>query len=159
MTARRIALAVAAALALAGAALAQQEIIRSSLEKAKAGQYARYKLAADIESRQSIVKVDGKKVTVKFELFRKGKLLSSNETVRDLEKKPDPKAAPPAKLSDDTVEINGQSLKCKVWENEKEKIWLCSDVPCEGFVQVEKAGKKVQELISWGDDVATDPKR
>jgi len=135
---------------LASAAFAQDT---SPLARSKVGQWARYKLTNDMEMKHSVTKVDGKKVTVKTELSIKGKASPAVEQVYDLEKKKEASKKADAKTSEETLDIGGKKLKCKVLEEGNVKTWLCEeDVPVFGLVKKEVSGKVTEELVGWGDE-------
>ena len=143
-----------AALVLASLATiaSAQEAIKSPLEKAKVGQWVRYKMTNDMEMKQSIVKVEVKKFTIKHEMWMKGQPLPSNESVVDLEKKSegDKKGEAP-KIEDAVLEVNAKKLKCKVSTSGNVKTWHCEEVPVYGVVRQEMDGKATMELIAWGE--------
>ncbi len=137
-------------LLLAAVALADEP--KLPLDKAKVGQWALYKMANDMKMRQSVVKVEGRKVTIKNEMWIKGQPLPVQETVIDLDKKVEgarPSEQP--KTEEETLELNGHSIKCKVQTLQNVKTWIGEDVPITGVVKYEIDGKTVMELVGYGD--------
>ncbi|MEZ0227306.1 MAG: hypothetical protein ACAI25_01670 [Planctomycetota bacterium] len=142
-----------AVLALAAVSLAE-EPAKGPLERAKVGQWVHYKMANDMTMKQSVIKVEGKKVTIKNEMWIKGQALPANETPIDIDRKPDPteKAtkAEAIKTEDGELEINGHKLKCKILTQANVKTWVSDDVPITGVVRQELNGKPTMELQGYG---------
>jgi hypothetical protein len=147
-------IAVVAVVLASFAAAAVAEEWKNPLEHAKVGQWVKYKMQNDMEMKQSIVKVDGKKITIKNEMWMKGTALPANETVVDLDKKAeggDAKKGEAPKMEDAEVTVNGKKLHCKVQTQNNIKTWMCEEIPVYGVVKSEMDGKPTMELVSWGD--------
>ncbi len=149
-------LAAAAVVVVGLLGLAVAEDMKNPLADAKAGEWARYKMQGGMEMKQIVSKVEGKKVTLKTEMFMEGKVVSSSEAVVDLEPKTDPATpATPAEkpvIEDATVEVNGKKLACKVMTVAGSKTTTCMDIPVTGLVKVESGGNVSMELVDWGTD-------
>ena len=134
------------------AAVAIADDVKGPLDRAKVGQWALYKLANDMKMRQSVVKVDGRKITIRNEMWIKGQALPVQDTVIDLDKKVEgARATETPKTEDDTLELNGHSIKCRVQTLQNVKTWIGEDVPITGVVKYEIDGKPVMELVGYGD--------
>jgi hypothetical protein len=133
---------------------------KGALERAKVGQWVLYKMANDMTMKQSVAKVEGKKVTIKNEMWIKGQPLPSNETPIDLDRKPDAgektTKSEPTKTEDGELEINGHKLKCKILTQANVKTWVCDDVPITGIVRQELNGKPTMELQGYGNTLDED---
>lgn len=149
-----------ALLVIAASVCLAEDAAKGVLERAKAGQWVSYKMANDMSMKQSVAKVEGKKVTIKNEMWIKGQALPSNETPIDIEKKTDAneKAAKSdtTKVEDGELEINGHKLKCKVLTQGTVKTWVCDDVPITGIVRQELNGKPTMELTGYGNTLDED---
>jgi hypothetical protein len=145
---------------LAGSTLAD-DAVKSPLEHAKVGQWTRYRIQADSEMKQAVVKVEGRKITIKTQMWIKGAELPSAELPVDLDKKTDPndKKPPEAKVEEGTQVVNGKTLKCRVHTQDKMKTWFSDDVPIMGIVRQELDGKPTMELLAWGDKADEDKGR
>ena len=126
-------------------------VFADALEQAKVGQWVLYKMANDMRMKQSVVKVEGKRVTIRNEMWIKGQPLPANETPIDTDKKPD-SADKPAKTetTKDTLTINNHKLDCRVQTQGNVKTWLSDDVPITGIVRQELDGKPTMELVGYG---------
>lgn len=148
------------ALLLAAAVSFAEDAARNPLERAKAGQWVLYKMANDMSMKQSVAKVEGKKVTIKNEMWIKGQPLPTNETPVDLERKADAteKATKTdaIKSEDAELEVNGHKLKCKLLTQGTVKTWVCDDVPITGIVRQELNGKPTMELQGYGNALDED---
>lgn len=151
---RQIAVVAVVVGAFSAAAIAEE---KNPLEKAKVGQWAKYKMQNDMEMKQSIVKVEGRKVTIKNEMWMKGTALPANETVVDLDKKAEggEKKGDAPKVENATIEINGKKLNCKVITTNNVKTWTSDEIPIYGLVKSEMDGKPTMELVGWGDKEET----
>jgi hypothetical protein len=153
-------LALAPVLLLATLCLAEDTTSRTALERAKTGQWVHYKMANDMTMKQSVIKVEGKKVTIKNEMWIKGQPLPANETPIDLEKKADASEkatkTDAAKSEDGELEINGHKIKCKVLTQANVKTWVSDDVPITGIVRQELNGKMTMELQGYGNSLDED---
>jgi hypothetical protein len=159
---RTLAIRLVAASLLAASALvaSAEDAGKSALERAKAGQWVSYKMKNDMAMKQSVAKVEGKKVTIKNEMWIKGQPLPSNETPIDLDRKNDAseKAAKTdtTKAEEGELEINGHKLKCRILTQGTVKTWVCDDVPITGIVRQELNGQPTMELTGYGNTLDED---
>jgi len=153
---------VVAILAVLGAAALADDSYKGPLEHAKAGQWVQYKMANDMRMRQSIVKVDGAKITIKNEMWIKDKALPAMETPVDLSKRADAGGDKPAKAEATKaeeappIEVGGRSFKCRVVTQGSVKTWLSEQVPITGVVKVELNGTVAMELTGYGQSEGED---
>ena len=126
---------------------------KNPLERAKVGQWAKYKLQNDMEMKQSVTKVDGRKVTLRNEMWMKGSALPANDTVVDLDKKLDAgdRKNETPKVEEDTVTVAGKKLKCRVTILGSVRTWISDEVPVYGVVKQTMEDKVTMELVAWGD--------
>lgn len=144
---------VSAALFVAAFTAAARADETIPLARSKVGQWAHYKLTNDMELKWTVTKVDGKKITIKTVHSLKGKENPATFETVDLETKKAPAKKADAKTSEETLEIAGKKLKCKVVEDGNIKTWSCEDdVPVYGLVKKEVSGKVTMELAGWGDE-------
>ena len=133
---------------------------KNPLARAKVGQWVEYKMPNEMGMKQSITKVDGKKVTIKTETTMNGSVVSSSEAVVDLEAKPAGEAAAPAapapkvEVAEETLEVAGKKLKCRVTSVGEAKTWMSEDVPVNGLVKTRTGEMVAMELVGWGEDAA-----
>jgi hypothetical protein len=143
-----------AVLVLLAAVSLAEEPSKGPLERAKVGHWVLYKMANDMTMKQSVIKIEGKKVTIKNEMTIKGQPLPANETPIDIDRRPDPteKAtkADTTRTEDGELEINGHKIKCKVMTQANVKTWVSDDIPITGVVRQELNGKPTMELQGYG---------
>lgn len=132
-----------------------QDASRGALERAKPGQWVLYKMQNDMAMKQSIVKVDGKKITIKNEMWIKGQALPTNETPIDIEKKVETNEkstkTEKARTEEGELTINGHVLKCRIVTQGQVKTWISDDVPVTGIVRQEMNGKLTLEVQGYGN--------
>jgi hypothetical protein len=142
--------ALALVLLLAVASLAEDA--KNPLERAKVGQWVRYKMANDMAMKQSVAKVEGGRVTIKNDMWVKGRALPAQETTVDAKpKRPEGDKKNDAKSENVTLEINGHKLACRLITNANVHVWVSDEVPITGIVRQELSGKTTMELDGYGD--------
>ena len=106
-----------------------------------------------MEMKQSVTKVDGRKVTLRNEMWMKGSALPANDTVVDLDKKLDAgdRKNETPKVEEDTVTVAGKKLKCRVTILGSVRTWISDEVPVYGVVKQTMEDKVTMELVAWGD--------
>ena len=64
----------------------------------------------------------------------------------------------PVTWSEETAEIDGQSIPCHVATMTRRgtevRRWISSQVPIDGLVRLERGGEVVSEILEWGTDGA-----
>jgi hypothetical protein len=149
-------LRVLSVLAFLGAVALADDPYKGPLERARVGQWVTYQLPNEMRMRQSIAKVDGRKISIKNEMWIKGQALPANETPIDLDKRSEAlekaaKAEAGSKVEEGKLEINGHELACHIQTQGNVKTWTCDDVPITGIVRQELDGHPTLEMTGYGN--------
>jgi len=149
---------------LVGSVIFAEELkLPNSLKDVKVGEWLLYELVvpgAKMQQKQTVVKVDKNKITIKYDTIMNGKVVSSTNQVIDRSQKGQTlqNQKNKAKISKGNATVKDKKIDCYIAETTtnvggKESVvvsYMSEDIPITGVVKVEMNGNPKLKLVDFG---------
>lgn len=122
------------------------------LENSVVGEWARYSQPAGNEILYTITAREESKITIKYEIFYKGKLVDEESQTVDINSQPNLMDSQEGKykISKENITYKDEEIPCHVIEMDNIKIWTSEKIPVYGQVKITYNDTPTLELMDWG---------